>query len=279
MTRPTADQFVQVAAREIGEREGRNNDNKYGRYFDVNGTAWCAQFLCWVAEHAGADRGELFPNTAWCPTLLDFARDHDLIVIDPTKGDRSGRIYRGDIFLIQRPGQPNGAKHTGVVEKDLGDWRIQTIEGNTSTNGSAQGNGVYRLIRRMNNGLTVVFRPKYAKAPATGGGGGSKPPAGKTVDLSQLIAAAKNDPDRRQGGTTPGSADDVKIVEAALRREGLLAATYASDGSFGSATVSAYARWQRSKAGGDYEGDDADGIPGRDSLTRLGKRNSFKVRS
>lgn len=274
MSTPTAAQMIKVAAREIGEREGPGNDNKYGRYFDVNGTAWCAQFVCWVAEHAGAKRGQLFPNTAWCPTLLDFARDHDLIVIDPAKGDRSGRIYPGDIFLIQRPGQPNGAKHTGIVEKDLGDWRIQTIEGNTSTNGSAQGNGVYRLIRKMNNGLTVVFRPKYAKATGGSAGGGM---AGKVVDLSKIIEAAKHDTDRKQGGTTPGAAASVKIVEAALKTEGLLASKYAGDGSFGSVTVDAYARWQRSKAGGDYEGNDADGIPGRDSLERLGKRRGFKV--
>ena len=198
MSTPTPEQMIKVAAREIGYREGRNNSNKYGRYFGADGTAWCAQWVSWVAEQAGAERDELFPETAWYPDLLAFARKHDLIVIDPTKGDRSGRIYPGDIFLVQRSGQPNGAKHVGLVEKDLGDWRIQTIEGNTSNTGSAQGNGVYRLIRKMNTGLIVVFRPKYAKAPASGGGG-TKPPTGMIVDLSQLIKAAKADPKAKQG--------------------------------------------------------------------------------
>lgn len=275
--RPTAAQFLKVAAAEIGYREGRNNSNKYGRYFGADGTAWCAQFMSWVAEHAGAKRDDLFPETAWCPDLLSFARRNGLIVLDPMKHDTSGRIYPGDLFLIQRPGQPNGAKHVGVCERDLGDWRIQTIEGNTSDTGSAQGNGVYRLVRRMNNGLTVVFRPKYSDPVSSGGGG--KVPAGKVVDLSQLVKAAKADPDRRQGGTTSGSVDDVKLVESALKAEGMLSARYASDGSYGSATIEAYARWQRSKAGGDYEGRDADGVPGKDSLTRLGKRHGWKVQA
>lgn len=122
----------------------------------------------------------------------------------------------------------------------------------------------------------VFFGTAAYVPPPAGGGGGSKPTT-KTVDLSQLIKAAKSDPDRKQGGTTPGASDDVKIVEAALKAEGLLSARYARDGSFGSLTVAAYSKWQESKAGGSYRGKDADGIPGRKSLERLGKRNGFKV--
>lgn len=114
----------------------------------------------------------------------------------------------------------------------------------------------------------------YVAPPAAGGGSGSPV---KVVDLSQLVKAATLDTGRKQGGTTPGAGDDVKIVEAALKREGLLSSRYARDGSFGSLTVKAYARWQESAAGGSYRGDDADGIPGRKSLERLGKRNGFKV--
>ncbi|SDR90471.1 CHAP domain-containing protein [Actinopolymorpha singaporensis] len=95
------------------------------------------------------------------------------------------------------------------------------------------------------------------------------------VDLAQLVSAAEQDPARKQGGTTPGSADDVRLVEDALHREGLLAQTYAGDGSFGSTTVQAYRKWQL-RCG--YSGKDADGIPGKDSLTRLGKKYGFTVK-
>lgn len=268
----TAAAVIKIAAREIGYREQSGNRNKYGKAYGVDGTAWCAQFIWWCLDQAGDLLG--IPKTAWCPTLLADARKRGLIVRDPARGDRSGTPRGGDIGLVQRPGQPNGAKHVFFVEKYLGDGWVQTIEGNTNNSGSAQGIGVFRLKRKLTD-LIVIYRPRYAP-PASGGGGGPKP-AGKIVDLSKIRAAAKRDTDRPQGGTTAGAADDVKIVEAALKAEGLLPAKYAADGSFGSMTVAAYAKWQRSKAGGDYEGDDADGVPGEDSLTRLGKRHGFKV--
>jgi hypothetical protein len=49
------------------------------------------------------------------------------------------------------------------------------------------------------------------------------------------------------------------------------------DGSFGTKTVTAYARWQRSPAGGGYTGSAADGIPGEKSLKLLAARHGFQV--
>ncbi|MGW6638471.1 N-acetylmuramoyl-L-alanine amidase [Streptomyces cyaneofuscatus] len=99
-------------------------------------------------------------------------------------------------------------------------------------------------------------------------------PAKPTVDLSNVIAAARRDPDLKQGGTTHPA--DVKLVEAALQKEGLLGASYAKDGSFGSLTRAAYAAWQR-RCG--YTGSAADGIPGKVSLERLGAKRGFKVKA
>lgn len=98
-----------------------------------------------------------------------------------------------------------------------------------------------------------------------------KAPA-KSVDLAKLITAAKADPPAAQGHES--YAAGVRIVEAALRSEGLLAAKYASDGSFGTTTVAAYRAWQQRLG---YAGKDADGIPGRKSLEDLGKRHGFTV--
>ncbi|MFM9596682.1 N-acetylmuramoyl-L-alanine amidase [Streptomyces scabiei] len=101
------------------------------------------------------------------------------------------------------------------------------------------------------------------------------PPAPSTpvVNLGKLRAAALSDP--KKAGT-PVSYKGVITVEAALVDRGLLAARY-SDGHWGTKTTPAYEEWQRSKAGGSYTGDDADGIPGRDSLRRLGLAAGFKV--
>ncbi|WP_097964593.1 peptidoglycan-binding protein [Streptomyces sp. or20] len=108
-----------------------------------------------------------------------------------------------------------------------------------------------------------------APKPAT-----PKPSTTPTVDLSNLIAAARRDPGLKQGGTTHPA--DVKIVEAALKSEGLLGASYAKDGSFGSLTRAAYSAWQR-RCG--YSGSAADGIPGKASLEKLGVKRGFKVKA
>lgn len=100
---------------------------------------------------------------------------------------------------------------------------------------------------------------------------GSPPaPAPAVVDLSRLISAAHVDPPK---SGTPVSYAGVRTVEAALRAEGLLSASLV-DGHFGTATIQAYAAWQRRLK---YTGADADGIPGRTSLTRLGAAHGFTV--
>ncbi|MFF5980843.1 N-acetylmuramoyl-L-alanine amidase [Streptomyces olindensis] len=101
-------------------------------------------------------------------------------------------------------------------------------------------------------------------APAPGSGQ-------QVVDLSQLITAARADPPKKG---TPVSYSGVKVVEDALVKEGLLARSLA-DGHFGTATQAAYGLWQM-RCG--WRGDDADGIPGIASLTKLGKRRGFDVK-
>lgn len=103
------------------------------------------------------------------------------------------------------------------------------------------------------------------------------PPPAVSVSLDHVVVASLHDPGAAQGHTTYPA--DVRPVEAALRAEGLLATTYASDGSFGTTTVAAYGRWQKSPLGGGYKGGDADGIPGLVSLTRLGARHGWAVRA
>ncbi|MFI1728174.1 N-acetylmuramoyl-L-alanine amidase [Streptomyces acidicola] len=106
---------------------------------------------------------------------------------------------------------------------------------------------------------------------------GSKPsvptvpkPTVPVVDLSKLVAAARSNPSAKG---TPVTYAGVRVVEAALVDAGLLEKRY-SDGHFGSSTIDAYARWQRRLG---YSGSAADGIPGKASLTKLGKAHGFTV--
>ncbi|MEU8756202.1 N-acetylmuramoyl-L-alanine amidase [Streptomyces chartreusis] len=114
-------------------------------------------------------------------------------------------------------------------------------------------------------------RAQLAKKP--GGAVTPKPtPSKPRVDLSRLVTAAKTDPGARQGHVTYMAG--VNLVEAALVKEGLLGKKYAGDGSFGSLTRDAYAKWQRRLG---YSGTAADGIPGMTSLRKLGDRYGFAV--
>jgi hypothetical protein len=94
------------------------------------------------------------------------------------------------------------------------------------------------------------------------------------VSLAHLVYAAEHDPQAAQGHTTYRS--EVLLVEKALKAEGLLSSQYV-DGSWGTKTIAAYARWQRSAAGGGFTGKAADGIPGKTSLKLLAARHGFTV--
>ena len=96
-------------------------------------------------------------------------------------------------------------------------------------------------------------------------------PKRPVVDLSQLRAAARSNPPAKG---QPVTYTGVRTVEAALVDEGLLAKQY-SDGHYGTTTVAAYSAWQRHLG---YRGNDADGIPGKTSLTQLGRRHGFDVK-
>lgn len=91
------------------------------------------------------------------------------------------------------------------------------------------------------------------------------------IDLSKVVAAALHD---AAESATPASYAGVTTVQKALVAEELLAPEYAN-GRFDAATVTAFAAWQR-RCG--FAGPDADGIPGKTSLARLGQRHGFTVK-
>lgn len=119
---------------------------------------------------------------------------------------------------------------------------------------------------RVATRLEVAPKPPDPAPPAV------KPaPAKPKVSLAHVVAAARRDPAAAQGRTT--YKNEVLTVEKALKAEGLLVSQYV-DGSFGTKTVAAYARWQRRLG---YSGSAADGIPGRTSLAKLGTKHGFTV--
>ena len=88
-----------------------------------------------------------------------------------------------------------------------------------------------------------------------------------TANMESVLKAAQIDPRRADDTLTPGAHDSVLLVEQALQAKGLLASQYV-DGYFGSSTIEAYAKYQKSLG---YTGLDASGLPGKTSLEKLGE--------
>ncbi|MHA6758370.1 peptidoglycan-binding domain-containing protein [Streptacidiphilus sp. PAMC 29251] len=129
----------------------------------------------------------------------------------------------------------------------------------------------YRTTSEYDESVVAAYWPGVDPKP-------TPTPTKPKVSLAHVIAAAEADPKAAQGHTTHPA--DVKPVEQALKAEGYLAAAYASDGSFGSLTVEAYATWQKaySKAHGlGWTGSAVNGIPGKTSLVALGAKHGFTV--
>lgn len=271
----TAAAVISIAKAEVGYHEGYSNGhwNNNEKYADqvpglawANWQAWCATFVSYCAYKAGA--GALYPCTASCATGVEWFKKDGRWSEYPAVG---AQVFYGS----------GGGDHTGLVVSYTADT-ITTVEGNTNTNGSAEGDGVYLKTRQRRDSYVYGYGyPRFVDGiqsadPAYAGQGPkTPPPADKpSVSLAHIVAAAKTDPGAEQGHQT--YAAEVRAVEAALKLEGHLSATYASDGSFGTSSIAAYAAWQRDLG---YSGKDADGIPGMTSLAKLGARYGFTVKA
>ncbi|MGW1828832.1 CHAP domain-containing protein [Streptomyces tubercidicus] len=283
-----ATKIIDIAKAEIGYHEGRsgghwNNNQKYSPAIPglewSNYQAWCCTFVSWCAMKAG--ESDLYPRTASCLTAVSWFRQRGRFSQYPAIG---AQIFFGS----------GGGSHTGIVT-DYDATYVYTVEGNTNNGGSAEGDGVYAKKRLRRDSYVYGYGypkfaegiksadPAYAKEapkpapskPAPNKPAPSKPkPATKpVVDLSNVVAAAKADPSAPQGHTSHKA--DVLIVEKALVAEKLLDAKWA-DGSFGTKTRDAYEALQKRYG---YSGGDADGIPGKASLTKLGTKHGFTVKA
>jgi len=94
------------------------------------------------------------------------------------------------------------------------------------------------------------------------------------ISLKTIEMCAREDPAKPQGATT--YYNQVIWVQNALVLEGFLSESDKrwGRGAFGSMTVDAYRRWQIRLG---YTGNDADGIPGQTSLSKLGAKWGFHV--
>lgn len=152
--------LLNVARSQLGYREGRNNDTKYGAWYGMNHVPWCAQYVAWVAWKASG-RKDLVAPIAYTPALARW-----FIEQGP---DAWGTTPKpGAVAFFDFPDNVNRIQHVGYVEKVNDDGTITTLEGNTSAGvagSQSNGDGVYRR-RRPRRYVVLYGYPKYTAAVA-----------------------------------------------------------------------------------------------------------------
>ena len=149
---PTADKVIAVAKSQVGYHEGRDpngNWNNHQKYSPAvpglewsQGMAWCATFVSWVAMKA--EVAALFPRTASTDTAASWYQSRGRWSTFPAIGAQGFLAHGGDEF------------HTFIVAR-YDDTYIYTFEGNSNTNGSPQGDGVYALKRRRRDDVVEGY--------------------------------------------------------------------------------------------------------------------------
>jgi len=142
------------ALKQIGYKEGANNENKFSTDLGRKAEAWCADFVVWCAKASG--NISVMLNSASCIEIENWARKQNLVV--PVN-----LIKKNDLVLFDfsKSGKP---EHIGIsLGYNTNTHLIDTVEGNTSdssTGSQPNGDGVYMKHRAIQSVRTVI-RPKW----------------------------------------------------------------------------------------------------------------------
>lgn len=151
----TAQRVLDVARGEIGTHENPFGSNKtpYGKWYGMNGVAWCNIWVTWVLHHAGAEE---IPKFAYTPSSAQWFKDRGAWI------PKTGRPSPGDLIWFDFPRDGvNRISHIGIVEGVLPDGRIATIEGNTNERGGRTGGRVMRHNRSVSGGIVGFGHINY----------------------------------------------------------------------------------------------------------------------
>lgn len=136
----TAAAIIKVANSQLGYREGYNNDTAYGRWYGVNHQPWCAIFISWLAAKSGNTAN--IPKFAYTPAGADWFKSKGLAGKTPKKGA---------IHFVYHESMGRIAHVELVVSVDTKAGTYTVIGGNTSNTSSRNGDGVYKLVKRISN--------------------------------------------------------------------------------------------------------------------------------
>ena len=162
----TARQVINEAVKHIGYTETGNNKTIFGKWYGMDGAAWCAMFVSYCMNKAGAGAlikgAQTAKGSAQVSAFVRHAQKKKWAKIAPSKATT------GDIVIFDFPGGYE-TDHVGFIRKPSGKSVIYTIEGNTSGGAGSQSNGggVYKRDRSFGV-VHSIWRPPYDQpAPKT----------------------------------------------------------------------------------------------------------------
>lgn len=147
----TAANVLSIAEKEVGYKESPSGSNKtkYGKWYGLDGYAWCVMFVQWVFAQAGVS---LPARTASCTVLRNYAKKAGQWVI-------SG--YQPGDIVIYDWGSDSIPDHCGIVQS-VGSTTLKAIEGNTAIGNDSNGGEVMVRERKISQVMGAV-RPAYEK--------------------------------------------------------------------------------------------------------------------
>ena len=140
---------IAIAKKEIGTEESPANTNKtiYGKWFGLNGVAWCGIFVSYCYAKAGFP----LPNIgftlgyAGCQTAAAYFKKSGEITTDPQPGD----------IVLYDWNKDGRYDHTGIFVRKIDASHFEAIEGNTAIGNDSNGGQVMTRTRLFSSAIFV----------------------------------------------------------------------------------------------------------------------------
>ena len=160
MAKTTAETILNIARAEVGTqatnyKRCKYNTDFYGYVVSASWADWCAVFIWWIFNKAGA-ADLLYVKTAGCGVLGSAFYNRGRF--------KTGGYHAGDVVFFHWSNEMSESvpitytlDHVGIIEKVNSDGSYTTIEGNTGG-----GNGAVMRRTRYASQISGVARPDYS---------------------------------------------------------------------------------------------------------------------
>lgn len=120
-----------------------------------SGIPWCVAFAWAVVDLAYFLDQSMPPKLGTAQkvsssALVKWAREHDRLITDPAEA------RPGDLIVLK--GGDTGFFHTALIVASPSGGSVATVEGNTNTGGSSDGDGIYARRRKVGSEHCVFVR-------------------------------------------------------------------------------------------------------------------------